>query len=108
MLKQIIESEIRKLLTSETTETVVAQSVSKKQILILQRGWIVVGDVRKEGNYFISENTSVIRSWGTKKGIGEIALNGPTSTTKLDPCGVLKAHELATVGIIDCEESKWK
>ena len=106
MLKKIIESEIRKLLTGEEAKVEVKKTKAKR-ILILQRGWIVVGDVWKEGNYFYSDNTSVVRTWGTTKGIGEIALNGPTSTTKLDPCGAFSVHELAVVGIIECDGEKW-
>ncbi|MCP3873370.1 MAG: hypothetical protein GY699_09485 [Desulfobacteraceae bacterium] len=106
MLEKIIEKEITRLLTGEKKENLQLENQGKK-ILILQRGWIVVGDVKKEGNYFYSENTNVIRSWGTTKGIGEIALNGPTSNTKLDPCGDLSVHELAVVGIINCVSEKW-
>ena len=78
------------------------------KISILQRGWIIVGEVEKRDKYFISKNSSVIRSWGTSKGIGEIALNGPTSNTKLDKCGVVKFHEMTSIAIIDCVEEKWK
>lgn len=81
---------------------------STKQIVILQRGWIVVGDVRKEANEFHIQNCSVIRAWGTTKGLGEIALNGPTSSTKLDPCGTMQVHELAVVGRMNVDASKWR
>lgn len=80
---------------------------TKKQIVILQRGWVVIGNVSKEGTDFTISNCSVIRSWGTSKGLGEIALNGPTSNTKLDPCGAIQVHELAVVGRMNVEESKW-
>lgn len=76
-------------------------------ILILQRGWVVVGELYKEGSYFILENSSVIRSWGTTKGIGEIAENGPTEKTILDKCRTVKAHELTLVAMIECNQKKW-
>lgn len=80
---------------------------TEKQIFILQRGWIVIGNGRKEGNEFWINNCSVIRSWGTSKGLGEIALNGPTNNTRLDPCGAFQVHELAIVGRMNVDESKW-
>lgn len=77
-------------------------------ILILQRGWVVVGQLYKLGPYFTLENASVIRSWGTTKGIGEIAENGPTDKTVLDKCNTVKAHELTLVAMIECNQKKWK
>ena len=77
-------------------------------ILILQRGWVVVGKLYKNGPYFTLENASVIRIWGTTKGIGEIAENGPTEKTILDKCGIVKAHELTLVAMIECNQKKWK
>lgn len=79
-----------------------------KTILVLQRGWTVIGEMSKEGSEVVMNNASVIRRWGTTKGIGEIALNGPTSNTILDPCGSVRAHELAIVMTIPCVEEKWK
>ena len=80
---------------------------SAKRIVVLQRGWVVVGDVRHEGPYLIVTDASVVRIWGTTKGLGEIAADGPTSKTVLDPCGTVRAHELAVVMTIDCDAAKW-
>ncbi len=77
------------------------------KILILQRGWNVVGRYRKEGPEHVLTDASVIRVWGTTGGLGEIALGGPTSSSKLDPCGTVRAHELATVAVMDADRSKW-
>jgi len=74
-----------------------------KRIVVLHRGWVVVGDYRKEGAEIIVENASVIRRWGTSKGLGELR-NGPLNDTILDPCGTVRAHELAVVFTIDCEK----
>ena len=73
----------------------------RREIVILQRGWIVVGDVEQHGNYFIISDASVIHRWGTDKGLGQLALAGPTKDTILDPCGTVRVHELAVVGRID-------
>ena len=79
----------------------------KVRIVILQRGWIVVGYFSQDGNYGILDCASVIRVWGTTKGLGEIAVNGPTIKTILDPCPKVRFHELTVVATIDCMEGKW-
>jgi hypothetical protein len=89
----------------DNTEYVRADSINvkptKKRIIILQRGWNVVGDFSQEGNQCTLTDSSVIRRWGTTKGIGELALNGPTSETKLDPCGTCRFHELNIIATLD-------
>ena len=78
-----------------------------KQIVIAQRGWVFVGDVEKSGDDVTINNAQCIRRWGTTKGLGEIAKNGPTSSTVLDDMGTVRMHALAVVASLDCEASKW-
>jgi len=81
---------------------------SNKKIVILQRGWIVVGDFAMEGQHCTLTNSSVIRSWGTSKGLGQLALDGPQSGTKLDPCGTCEFHELNIVAMLNVKyPEKW-
>lgn len=77
------------------------------QIVILQRGWIFVGKLKREGNNCELTDAATIRNWGTTKGLGEIAEGGPTESTKLDPCPTVRFHFLTTVGMIECNEEKW-
>ena len=79
------------------------------KIVILQRGWVMVGRFERNGSDCKLHNASVIRSWGTTKGLGEIAKDGPTSSTKLDPCnGLVEFDYLTVVASISCGEEKWK
>lgn len=78
------------------------------KIVILQRGWVMVGKFERKGSECKLFDASVVRSWGTTKGLGEIAENGPTSNTKLDPCyGVVEFDYLTVVACIACNEDKW-
>ena len=78
------------------------------KIVILQRGWIIVGRFERNGSDCKVSNASVIRNWGTSKGLGEIALGGPTNNTKLDKCyGLVQFDYLTVVALIDCKEEKW-
>jgi len=78
-----------------------------KQIVIAQRGWVFVGDVERSGDDVTINNAKCIRRWGTTKGLGEIAMNGPTKSTVLDDIGTVRLHELAVVASLDVEASKW-
>jgi hypothetical protein len=77
------------------------------QIVIAQRGWVFVGDVTADGDNVRIDNAKCVRRWGTKTGLGEIALNGPTPNTVLDDCGTVRMHVLAIVASIDCKAEKW-
>lgn len=80
---------------------------SKIKIVILQRGWVAIGNFERKGNDCKLTNASVIRVWGTTKGLGEIALNGPTNETILDKCGDLEFDYLTCVAVMSVNEDKW-
>ena len=56
------------------------------RIVILQRGWVMVGRWHRDGDDITLTDASVIRRWGTSKGLGEL-VNGPLSGTTLDQAG---------------------
>jgi len=80
------------------------------KIVILQRGWVMVGVFEKKDNECKLHNASVIRQWGTSKGLGEIAKNGPVKDkTVLDKTyGVVEFDWLTVVATVSCEKSKWQ
>lgn len=56
-------------------------------IAVMDRGWVFVGFI----SFLKDERIRLdcchnIHYWGTTKGLGEIAIHGPTSDTKLNPC----------------------
>ena len=79
------------------------------KIVVLQRGWVMIGIFERNGSECKLYSASVIRNWGTTKGLGEIASGGPTSSTKLDKCGgIVEFDYLTVVCAISCNEEKWK
>lgn len=79
------------------------------RIVILQRGWVMVGKFERDGSECKLHNAKVIRKWGTTKGLGEIAKDGPTGGTTLDPCnGLVEFDYLTVIATISCDEEKWK
>jgi len=79
---------------------------SEVRIVILQRGWVVVGRWSRDGDMCSLEQAAVIRTWGTTKGLGEL-VGGPTSLTKLDPAGHVEFHILTVVATLDADEDAW-
>lgn len=77
------------------------------KIVILQRGWVVVGRYQRIGDEVRVRNASVVRVWGTKKGLGEIC-GGPTEKTVLDKCGDVRCPHLGVVATMDCNQEAWQ
>ena len=80
---------------------------TKKKIVVLQRGWVVVGNVETTKDEVKISDCSVIRRWGTTEGLGELAEKGPTSKTKLDKCPDIIAHPLSVVLYMSVNERIW-
>ena len=78
------------------------------RICVLQRGWVVVGRFSQVGSECRLTDANIIRNWGTTKGLGEIAENGPTEKTILDKTPDVIFHELVGVFQIICKEDKWE
>jgi len=96
-------------------EYVRKDSVSKQEIagdlkiVILQRGWVMIGHLERIGSDCKLHNASNIRYWGTERGLGQLANEGPTKDTKLDPCyGVVEFDYLTVVASIACKEAVWE
>lgn len=100
-MKRVIIDDTEYVAASENAE-------SDIRIVILQRGWVVVGKYSKKDSQVQLDGCSVIRVWGTSKGLGELAFDGPTSTTKLDPVPQANWHELTEIATIKCNQAKWK
>ena len=75
-----------------------------KRIVVLLGSWVFIGEYHPAQDtvpaYLI--NASCIRSWGTTAGLGEIALSGPTETTKMDPCGTVILEPNAVLFSLRC------
>lgn len=86
----------------------VQQFTGDKKIVVLQRGWIHIGDFERNGNDCKLRNAYNIRVWGTTKGLSEL-VHGPTASTKLDKCeGIIEFDWLTVVYTITVNSEKWK
>ena len=93
----------------EKSKVSIADCKGPIKIVVLQRGWVLVGKFERTGDQCFLHNASVIRNWGTTKGLGELANRGPLKDTKLDKCnGVVEFEALTKVLSIDVEQSVWE
>lgn len=78
------------------------------RIVVMDRGFIVVGRVDEVGDYIVITDAKCVRRWGTTGGLGQLATGGPLNGTVLDRQPTTRVHKLQVVQIIDCEDEKWK
>jgi hypothetical protein len=81
-------NEIRELMcpTASSATPGACDARPKREIVVADRGWVFVADVLPLDNGDLQlTNASVIRVWGTTRGLGELAAEGVKQDTKLDP-----------------------
>jgi len=81
--------------------------MDRTKIVVLDRGFVYVGQVDLDEKFCTISGAKCIRRWGTTKGLGELALEGPKLMTKMDPTGTVKAPMRAVITLIDTEAALW-
>ena len=71
------------------------------QIIVVDRGFVYVGNVTIEGDMCRIQNARNIRKWGTTKGLGEL-VSGPLKDTVLDTYGEILVPMKAVIHFIKC------
>ena len=78
------------------------------RIVVLQRGWVVVGHARRFGPRVVVSKCAVVRRWGTTTGLGQLASGGPIAgKTALDACPDVECLEQEIVLSMKCDPAKW-
>jgi hypothetical protein len=78
-------------------------SKNDTRIVIAQGGFVFIGEFSETSDYIKLCNARNIRVWGTKAGLGEIALRGPTKETVLDFAGIVDFPRGAVIAMLRCE-----
>jgi len=97
--------QLKKLLSCESEQR--SHNGEQVRIVILQRGWVVIGRYYQSGTRCWLENGYVIRRWGTSEGLPELAIKGKLIDTILDASPTIEFHELNIVASIICDKTKW-
>lgn len=77
------------------------------QIVVLDRGWVYIGYLKRDNDECILEKASCIRRWGTSRGLGELALKGRKINTILEKCGTIIFNNRSCIHSIVCDSSRW-
>ena len=73
-----------------------------QHIVVLDRGFVYVGDVSELPDRITIRNAKNIRVWGTTKGLGELR-DGPLNGTKIDAVGEVIAYRSAIIHLVPCK-----
>jgi hypothetical protein len=77
------------------------------QIAVLDRGFVYIGQCSLSDTELVITDASCIRRWGTSAGLGQLALTGPTASTKLDKAGTVRAPLSSLVHRLDVNKAAW-
>ena len=96
----------------DNVEYVRKDSISQEKtgplkIVVLDRGFVYIGMVTIQDGFIHITKAKNIRIWGTTKGLGELSINGPTPTTKMDDTGTVEAPLSALMHFLNVNEAKW-
>ncbi len=75
---------------------------------ILDRGHIVVGRLDASGDIYLWTEASIVRRWGTKNGLGQLAMEGPLDETRLDQCPMVSVGKTEVLFTMSCTQENWK
>ena len=73
-----------------------------QNIVVLDRGFVYVGNVTEDADRITITAAKNIRQWGTKDGLGELR-RGPLASTKLDDAGDVVVYKRAVMHFIKCQ-----
>ena len=80
-------------------------------IIVLSHGFVYIGDITMVGEELTIGRALNIRQWGTSKGLGQLAVEGPQKDTVLDRCGTIYVPKLAVIHIMSVAKNahdKWQ
>lgn len=76
-------------------------------IAVLECGFVYVGHMSLADGFLTITKARSIRKWGTTKGLGQLALSGPTTSTVMDECGDVFVPILKLVHLMEVSHEAW-
>lgn len=76
-------------------------------IVVLDRGFVYVGDASSDGEFLSITGARNIRLWGTTAGLAQLVTSGPTGNTKIDASHDVIAPMRAVISIHPTEAKLW-
>lgn len=82
--------------------------MDKVEIVVITNGFVYVGYTATDEGYLYIRNAKNVRSWGTTRGLGQIAAEGPAKETILDDGGHLRVSKEHVIFTIEADAEKWR
>lgn len=76
------------------------------RIVVVDRGWVLVGNCTDHGEHMRISNARCIRNWGTERGLGQL-MAGPTPDTKHDWLGEVDVPLRAVIFTLIVADDGW-
>jgi hypothetical protein len=76
-------------------------------IVVADRGFVYVGSVVVSDDWCVVTDARNVRKYGTTKGLGQLAQEGPQTDTVLDSAGTVRIPLRGVMHLIETEVSKW-
>lgn len=77
------------------------------QLAVVDNGFVYVGEVFFDGDYYVISCCKNVRNSGTTKGFGQLAFEGPQAQTCLDPCPPVTVPAARLCHLIQCNADVW-
>ena len=71
-------------------------------LVVLTGGFVYAGSPKIEEGYLYLSDAKCIRRWGTERGLGQLATQGPQEKTITDPCADVVAPVSSLIHLISC------
>ena len=108
MNQKINEIEVNGIKYVPKDSVIPVEHTGEIKIVVLQRGWVYIGRMERDGNECKLHSSYNIRRWGTKNGLPEL-VGGKLSETILDRCeGVVEFDWRTVINTITVNQSEWK
>lgn len=90
-----------------TTPPADPSALPELAIAVLDRGFVYVGGIRVMDGFVVITQARNVHKWGTNRGLGQLAREGPQKDTVLNPSPDVFVPLHALIHLIACVPEKW-
>ena len=77
-------------------------------IVVVDNGFVFWGDLATDGDACEISNGYSLRRFGTKRGLGQLAIEGPQKETQADKVSLIRIQKNRVVFIMECSDAMLK
>jgi hypothetical protein len=77
-------------------------------IVVVDNGFVFWGDLHVNGDNCEISNGYNLRRFGTTRGLGQLAIEGPTAETQADKVSLIRVLKTRVVFVMECSDAMLK